>query len=108
VEFSPLADRALPDGTGALNMVGGGYRELYAAQLSGHDAMRAAIARFAASGGPIYAGSGGLMYLGREARVRDGWSLAMVGVLPLGTVVTDRLVRFGYTDVSFTADRLQS
>jgi cobyrinic acid a,c-diamide synthase len=30
----------------------------------------------------------------------------MVGVLPFGTMLTDRLVRFGYTEVSFTSDCL--
>ena len=40
VEFSPLADRTLPDGTDAL-YIGGGYPELYAAELSANHSMRA-------------------------------------------------------------------
>src|SRR5206468_3828969 len=71
VEFSPLTDRMLPDGTDAL-YIGGGYPELYAAELSANESMRAAIAQFAGSGGPTYAECGGLMYLGRHLRLREG------------------------------------
>jgi cobyrinic acid a,c-diamide synthase len=105
VEFSPLTDRTLPDGTDAL-YIGGGYPELYAAELSANQSMRDAIAQFVDSGGPTYAECGGLMYLGRHLRLPAGDSVPMVGILPFGTIVTDRLVRFGYTEVSFTADCL--
>ena len=106
VEFSPLTDRRLPDGIDAL-YIGGGYPELYATELSANQPMRSAIAQFAERGGPTYAECGGLMYLGRHLRLRDGGDLVpMVGVLPFGTMVTDRLVRFGYTEVSFTSDCL--
>ena len=105
VEFSPLTDRSLPDATDAL-YIGGGYPELYAAELSANGSMRDAIAQFVGNGGPTYAECGGLMYLGRYLRLRDGDRVEMVGILPFGTMVTDRLVRFGYTEVSFTADCL--
>lgn len=105
VEFSPLTDDTLPEGTDAL-YIGGGYPELYAAELSGNESMRDSVAQFVGSGGPTYAECGGLMYLGRHLRLRDGSSVPMVGVLPFGTMVTGRLVRFGYTEVSFTADCL--
>jgi cobyrinic acid a,c-diamide synthase len=105
VEFSPLTDHMLPEGTDAL-YIGGGYPELYAAELSANEAMRDGIAQFVRSGGPTYAECGGLMYLGRHLRLADGDRMSMVGVLPFGTMVTNRLVRFGYTEVSFTADCL--
>ena len=105
VEFSPLADRTLPEGTDAI-YIGGGYPELYAAELSANHSMRASIGQFVENGGPAYAECGGLMYLGRHLRLRDGHALAMVGVLPFGTMLTDRLVRFGYTEVSFISDCL--
>jgi cobyrinic acid a,c-diamide synthase len=105
VEFSPLADRTLPEGTDAI-YIGGGYPELYAAELFANRSMRAAIGQFVESGGPTYAECGGLMYLGRHLRMPDGDQIPMVGVLPFGTAVTDRLVRFGYAEVSFMADCL--
>jgi cobyrinic acid a,c-diamide synthase len=105
VQFSPLADRTLPEGTDAL-YIGGGYPELYAAELSANHSMRTSIEQFVESGGPTYVECGGLMYLGRHLRLRDGDNFPMVGVLPFGTMLTDRLVRFGYTEVSFTSDCL--
>jgi cobyrinic acid a,c-diamide synthase len=94
-----------PEGTDAL-YIGGGYPELYAAELSANHSMRVSIRQFVESGGPTYAECGGLMYLGRHLRQGDGDNLPMVGVLPFGTMLTDRLVRFGYTEVSFTSDCL--
>jgi cobyrinic acid a,c-diamide synthase len=105
VEFSPLVDRALPDAIDAI-YIGGGYPELYAAELSANHSMRAAIAQFVENGGPTYAECGGLMYLGRHLRLRHADNLPMVGVLPFGTTLTDRLVRFGYSEVCFTSDCL--
>jgi cobyrinic acid a,c-diamide synthase len=105
VAFSPLSDRTLPHGTDAL-YIGGGYPELYAADLSANHSMLTAVAQFAERGGPVYAECGGLMYLSRDLRLRDGHRCGMVGVLPFSTVMTDRLVRFGYADVSVTQDCL--
>ena len=105
VEFSPLTDRSLPERADAI-YIGGGYPELYAGELAANHSMLASIRDFVESGGPAYGECGGLMYLGRDLRQRDGNALPMVGVLPFGTVLTDRLVRFGYAEVSFTSDCL--
>jgi cobyrinic acid a,c-diamide synthase len=105
VEFSPLADLTLPEGTDAL-YIGGGYPELYAAELSANDSMQTSIRQFVENGGVTYVECGGLMYLGHHLRLRDGDNVPMVGVLPFGTVLTERLVRFGYTEVSFTSECL--
>jgi cobyrinic acid a,c-diamide synthase len=105
VAFSPLADAGLPEGTDAV-YIGGGYPELHAAELAANSPMRTALREFAARGGPVYAECGGLMYLARRLSGQHGDSASMVGLLPFDTRVTDRLVRFGYTDVQFTADCL--
>jgi len=64
-EFDPLADNALPDGTDAL-VIGGGFPELYAAELAANDAMRADIAGRAAAGMPVVAECAGLLWLSRS------------------------------------------
>jgi cobyrinic acid a,c-diamide synthase len=64
-EFDPLADNALPDGTDAL-VVGGGFPELYAAELAANDALRADIAGRAAAGMPVVAECAGLLWLSRS------------------------------------------
>jgi cobyrinic acid a,c-diamide synthase len=102
VEFSPLADRVLPDGTDAV-YIGGGYPELYAGALAANDAMRTTLRDFAARGGVIYAECGGLMYLASRLHGPGGEVMPMIGLLPFETRMTDRLVRFGYVDVRFTA-----
>jgi hypothetical protein len=49
VEFDPLRDGAVRDGADAL-VVGGGFPELYAAELAANSALRAHVASRAASG----------------------------------------------------------
>jgi len=80
VPWSPLADRRLPEGTGAM-VLGGGYPELFAAALAdnrpGLDAVRALAGR----GGPVYAECGGLMYLARGI-ASGGRRHRLAGVVP--------------------------
>jgi cobyrinic acid a,c-diamide synthase len=105
VEFSPLADPGLPPAVEALYF-GGGYPELFAKQLAENSEMLASIKRVAQAGLPIYAECGGLMYLAREIVTKEGTAFPMAGVLPLSVQMTDRLVNFGYTEVSFESDCL--
>jgi cobyrinic acid a,c-diamide synthase len=104
VRFSPINNATLPAGLDALYL-GGGYPELYAKQLSGNGQMLEAVHGFAASGRPVYAECGGMLYLGENLCV-DGENYAMSGVLPLSMQMTERLVQFGYTTVEFTEDCL--
>lgn len=105
VEFSPLADATLPTALDAIYF-GGGYPELFGKQLTENRTMLASIKSAAEEGLPIYAECGGLMYLAKEIVTKDGTSFPMAGVLPLKVQMTDRLVNFGYTEVSLTSDCL--
>jgi len=104
VWFSPLTDSSLPSGLDALYL-GGGYPELHAEQLSGNRRMLKEVRTFAASGRPVYAECGGMLYLSESLGV-EGKSYAMAGVLALSMQMTDRLVQFGYVTVEFTEDCL--
>jgi cobyrinic acid a,c-diamide synthase len=104
VWFSPMTDASLPSGLDALYL-GGGYPELHAKQLSGNRQMLEEVRTFAASGRPIYAECGGMLYLSESLSV-DEDSYSMAGVLPLSMQMTDRLVQFGYVTVEFTEDCL--
>ena len=61
VYFSPVKDPALPEVDGLY--IGGGYPELFAAELEANESMRQDIKKASAEGMSIYAECGGLMYL---------------------------------------------
>ncbi|MGH3416314.1 MAG: cobyrinate a,c-diamide synthase, partial [Actinocrinis sp.] len=83
--FDPLRDESLPEGTRAL-VIGGGFPEVYAPQLSDNRPLREAVATLAREGGVIAAECAGLLYL---AESLDG--APMCGVLPAKAAMTDRL-----------------
>lgn len=108
VYFSPLHDRELPEADGIL--IGGGYPELYAKELSENESMRASICVRAAEGMPILAECGGFMYLqqamelsGKDIASKEAFpvkkAFPMCGVLPGTCRMTDKLVRFGYIEL---------
>lgn len=61
VYFSPVRDAVLPEVDGLY--IGGGYPELFAADLEANESMRQDIKKASVAGMPIYAECGGLMYL---------------------------------------------
>ena len=102
VFFSPIRDRALPDGARGL-LLPGGYPELYAEALADNAAMRAAVADAVRGGMPCLAECGGFLYLHRELEDMRGAFFPMAGVFPAKAWRTPRLGRFGY--VTLTAKR---
>jgi cobyrinic acid a,c-diamide synthase len=105
VRFSPVNDTCLPHDLDALYL-GGGYPELYAEQLSRNGQMLDKVRAFAASGRPVYAECGGMLYLSRSLTVAGGTIYPMAGVLPLSMEMTGGLIQFGYVTVEFTEDCL--
>ncbi len=88
-----LRDRSLPD-IEAL-YIGGGFPEMFMAELSANQSLRLDIRAAAETGLPIYAECGGLMYLARRI-VWGHRSAEMVGVLPCDVELTDRPQGHGY------------
>lgn len=103
VAFSPLDDAALPPNTRGLYM-GGGFPELYAADLAANQPMRAAIQRHVGRGLPLYAECGGLMALGQTLTTFDGETLAMFGVLPSASRMQREALTIGYREVEALRD----
>jgi cobyrinic acid a,c-diamide synthase len=101
IRFSPVHDRRLPGVDGLY--FGGGYPETVATELAGNHAMIQAVRDFAERGGPIYAECGGLMYLARQIRTRDGERHPMVGLIAGDVVVHDKLQALGYVEVETRA-----
>ncbi|MEU2025349.1 cobyrinate a,c-diamide synthase [Streptomyces sp. NPDC016469] len=99
VSFDPLRDEALPLGTRGV-VIGGGFPEVYAPELSANEALRKAVAELALSGAPVAAECAGLLYL---ARSLDG--LPMCGVLDADARMTKRLT-LGYRDAVALSDNV--
>lgn len=100
VPFSPLADERLPDGVQGLYL-GGGYPELYAAQLAENRTLRGQLREAVHAGMPCIAECGGFMYLTQAIAGR-----AMVGALPGDCFDTGKLTRFGYITATAQEDSL--
>jgi len=97
VPFDPLRDEQLPDGTAGL-VIGGGFPEVYAGELSANEPLRKAVASLAESGAPVAAECAGLLYLCREL---DG--LPMCGVIDARARMSERLT-LGYRDAVAVGD----
>ncbi|WP_435842031.1 cobyrinate a,c-diamide synthase [Streptomyces hirsutus] len=97
VVFDPLRDEELPEGTRGV-VVGGGFPEMYATELSANEPLRKAVAELALSGAPVAAECAGLLYLCREL---DG--LPLCGVLDATARMTERLT-LGYRDAVAVSD----
>ncbi|EIC21188.1 cobyrinate a,c-diamide synthase [Thiorhodovibrio frisius] len=78
LSFSPLQSSELP-GVDAL-LIGGGFPEFHMEALAANRSLRTAVADFIASGKPVYAECGGLMYLCRQLHW-NGRSADMCAVL---------------------------
>lgn len=99
IEFSPLRDRALPEGLDGL-LLHGGYPELYAETLSANTEMRASIREALGAGLPAIAECGGFLYLHEELEDMEGRAWPMAGVIPGKAFYTGKLGRFGYITLS--------
>ncbi|MFG2141986.1 cobyrinate a,c-diamide synthase [Streptomyces sp. NPDC048650] len=89
--FDPLRDERLPPGAQGL-VIGGGFPEVYAPDLSANAPLRAEVARLCATGAPVSAECAGLLYLSRSIDGRP-----MCGVLPADARMTERLT-LGYRE----------
>ncbi|MET8410473.1 cobyrinate a,c-diamide synthase [Streptomyces sp. NPDC005195] len=97
VTFDPLRDEQLPEGTRGL-VIGGGFPEVYAPELSANEPLRKAVAELAFGGAPVAAECAGLLYLSREL---DGQP--MCGVLDVTARMDERLT-LGYRDAVAVSD----
>jgi cobyrinic acid a,c-diamide synthase len=95
VPFDPLRDESLPEGVDGL-IAGGGFPEVYAAELAANGPMLADARRRIEAGLPTWAECGGLLWLCRRL---DGQ--AMAGVVPADGAMTGRLT-LGYRTATVT------
>jgi len=99
VPFSPLHAARLPEHLDGVYL-GGGFPEMFAAGLAANEGMRLAFRTFAQDGGRIYAECGGLMYLCRTLKDREGQVYPMCGILAADTVMESRRRQLGYVEAT--------
>lgn len=117
--FSPLHDTSLPEDCDAM-LLGGGYPELYARELSKNVSMLNAIKKAFIAGMPTVAECGGFMYLHKyihdicddndeqnkpdvqnKADIQNDMNKSkLVGALDGGCHFKGKLVRFGYIELA--------
>ncbi|UYQ61437.1 cobyrinate a,c-diamide synthase [Streptomyces peucetius] len=97
VGFDPLRDERLPEGTRGV-VIGGGFPEVYAPELSANEPLRKEVAELARSGAPVAAECAGLLYLARSLDGRP-----MCGVLDAEARMSGRLT-LGYREAVAVAE----
>lgn len=92
--WSPLQDATLPPTVSGLYF-GGGFPEVFAAELAANQKAQQAVEVAIAQGMPVYGECGGLMYLSKAIVDFDGRRWPMVGALPTDAQMGSRLT-LGY------------
>jgi len=105
IYFSPLHDNALPENISGL-ILGGGYPELYAKELSQNKSMLTDIKDAVNKGIPTYAECGGFMYLQQAIVDMKGNTNPMAGVLDGSSTLQNKLSRFGYATLKAKKDNI--
>ena len=101
VEIDTLHAPALPELDGLI--IGGGFPEVFMAELEANHALRGSIRQAIEAGLPTYAECGGLMYLSKSLSWQ-GQTREMVGVVRGDTVMHERPVGRGYARLQPTGD----
>ena len=104
IPFSPLNDAELPECEGLI--LGGGYPELYAEQLSTNGSMLASIKKFILKKKPCIAECGGFMYLLDKYTDVEGKAWNWVGAIKGEVSMTTKLKRFGYITLESQNDNM--
>ncbi|HEY6096176.1 MAG TPA: cobyrinate a,c-diamide synthase [Gallionellaceae bacterium] len=97
VPFDATRDAHLP--TVDALYIGGGFPEVFAAELEANSSMRTDIRQAVDGGMPVYAECGGLMYLSRSISYQ-GKRFEMVGAIPGDVVMHAKPVGRGYVHLA--------
>ena len=96
IDFSLVQSMALPEDNDALYL-GGGFPEIVASKLAANTALHQSIAQAINQGLPVYAESGGLVYLSTSLEEADE-TFPMVGIFPLTTKIFPKPQGHGYME----------
>ena len=102
IKFSPLHDKNIPNVDGLI--IGGGFPEMFAAQLEANISMRESIKTAVSKGLPTFAECGGYMYLMNEVIDFEGKSYKMVGAINNSAKMNNKLQMVGYVEAKLIND----
>ena len=102
VPFSPLHDESIPKVDGLI--IGGGFPEMFAAQLGANVTMRESIKEAVNKGLPTIAECGGYMYLMNELIDFDGVAHKMIGIINNSAQMNSKLQMVGYVKAELLND----
>jgi cobyrinic acid a,c-diamide synthase len=108
VEFSPIADNALPEGISGIYLPGG-YPEVYADELSANSSMKSAIRVAIEDGMPVYAECGGFIYLtsGVVAYGEEKSTIKeLAGIFSVTTTMLKQRKALGYREITLKEDSI--
>jgi cobyrinic acid a,c-diamide synthase len=101
IPINAFTNRRLPEIDGLY--IGGGFPEVYAAELSQNKSLLTDIASAVEAGLPVYAECAGLMYLAKGIRV-DGKVYEMAGIIPSEVEVSKKPQGHGYVETKVTGE----
>lgn len=101
--FSPLKDQSLPRGVKGI-IIGGGFPEVFAKELEENLSMKKSLFTLLKKWIPYGAECGGLMYLNHKLIDFEGKEYLMTGWFQGTTIMTKRLQRFGYAELTLRED----
>lgn len=104
--FSPLYDAELPEADSVY--LPGGYPELHLEALADNEGIKHSLRQQVASGKPLLAECGGMLYLLEELRDCDGQKGSMCGILPGRAQMQNHLTGLGLQSVRFCTGELRA
>ncbi len=104
--FSPVADPDLPAETHAVYLPGG-YPELHASALAANESLKSALRAFHASGQPIVAECGGMLWVLERLTPLDEHACPMVGLLAGEARMEPRLTALGMQEFEWPGGALR-
>lgn len=105
IEFSPMKDKALPEGINGLYL-GGGFPELFSEELSANKEMMNEIRLKSKDDMPVYAECGGLVYLSKDLVDSEGNTWPLCGVHPARARMNKKLQSLGYRSATTIEDNV--
>ncbi len=106
IEFSPLEDETLPQNIDGLYF-GGGYPEVYAAELSKKKTLLSQVKQAGKNGMPIYGECGGFMFLCSSLTGMDSSRhFEMSGCFDFKISMSKRLRSLGYREITLAEDTI--